>query len=55
MEVGGRKWKRREKREEAEKEAAQFSAFASNQREKTHNFPFVSPSLTSFVWISSLD
>jgi hypothetical protein len=49
---GGRREKMEkegEEREEAEEEVAQFSAFPSNQREKTHSFPFISPSLTSFI------
>lgn len=44
-----------EEREEAEEEVSQFSTFPSDQREKTHNFPFISPSLPSFIWIPSLD
>lgn len=44
-----------EEREEAEEEVSQFSTFPSDQREKTHNLPFISPSLTSFIWIPSLD
>lgn len=49
---GGRREKMEkegEEREEAEEEVAQFSAFPSNQREKTHRFPFISPSLASFI------